>query len=434
MPRLSRTTLLLQGPVGPFFRGLARELERRGDRVLRVVFNGGDELFAEPRHSIPFRGDHAQWPTFLAAVLRDHAVDRVVLFGDCRPLHATALQVCRSIGVGAWVVEEGYLRPWFLTFEAVGVNARSRLSRDPADYHGVEGISDRTPFSVPNRLPARARPYRWVFTKRVVACMAYYLALALLRCRYAGYRHHRCDSLVTEAAMWVRAGLRKLVYHFQERHALARLQDTPYFLIPLQVEGDSQVEVHSRYSSVRHFITEAVRSFARHAPRDCTLVLKHHPMDRGYRDYTGLVAMLRTAHGLGSRLVYVHDLPLPALLHAARGVVGINSTALLSALQHGRPVKCLGTALFDLPGLTNQGPLDAFWNAPGAVDLELLRAYLSHLVVHTQLNASSSSRQSTWDLLDRLPDFAPTLPTRHLHLLPQVLGSEVPVATPSMVG
>ena len=48
-------TLLLQGPVGPFFRGLATELQRRGDWVRQVVFNGGD-AFSKDDVTLPYRG------------------------------------------------------------------------------------------------------------------------------------------------------------------------------------------------------------------------------------------------------------------------------------------------------------------------------------------------------------------------------------------
>ena len=37
--------LLLQGPVGHFFRDFARWLEQRGKQVFKINFNAGDEAF-----------------------------------------------------------------------------------------------------------------------------------------------------------------------------------------------------------------------------------------------------------------------------------------------------------------------------------------------------------------------------------------------------
>jgi len=42
---MPRNVLLLQGPVGPFFRKLATQLESNGHNVLKVNLNGGDSFF-----------------------------------------------------------------------------------------------------------------------------------------------------------------------------------------------------------------------------------------------------------------------------------------------------------------------------------------------------------------------------------------------------
>ena len=41
-----RRVLLLQAPVGPFFRRLARDLQWVGAQVCKINFNGGDTLFS----------------------------------------------------------------------------------------------------------------------------------------------------------------------------------------------------------------------------------------------------------------------------------------------------------------------------------------------------------------------------------------------------
>jgi capsule polysaccharide modification protein KpsS len=165
----------------------------------------------------------------------------------------------------------------------------------------------------------------------------------------------------------------------------------PYFFVPLQVHLDSQLS-HSRFATVNEFIREVVTSFARHAPSDHALVLKLHPMDRPYSDYSIDVEALRLEHGLGERLLYVDIINLPAALRGARGTVVINSTVGLSSLTHGTPVKCLGTAVYDMPGLTDQRSLDDFWQHPAPVDRALYRRFRHWLLEHNQLNGSVWSR------------------------------------------
>jgi capsular polysaccharide export protein len=79
--------------------------------------------------------------------------------------------------------------------------------------------------------------------------------------------------------------------------------------------------VHSDFDSVSHFVERVVASFARHAPTDHYLVLKHHPMDRGYSDYSVLIRALAERYGVQGRLHYIHDQHLPTLLDHASGVV-----------------------------------------------------------------------------------------------------------------
>jgi capsule polysaccharide modification protein KpsS len=161
----------------------------------------------------------------------------------------------------------------------------------------------------------------------------------------------------------------------------------PYFFVPLQVYLDAQMQ-HARFATMDEFIQEVVTSFARHAPHDNLLIFKHHPMDRPYRDYSSTLDQLRRLHGVGDRLLYVDVIHLPSALRGARGTVVMNSTAGLSSIHHGTPVKCLGNAVYDMPGLTYQGSLDEFWLDPGKVDSDLYHRFRWWLRTNNQLNGS----------------------------------------------
>ena len=69
-------------------------------------------------------------------------------------------------------------------------------------------------------------------------------------------------------------------------------------------------------------------------------------------------------------------------------MVVVNSTTGLSALHHGRPVTVLGSAIFDMPGLTFQGPLDRFWQEKTPPDPELFRAFRRVVLTPAQVNGS----------------------------------------------
>ncbi len=375
-----RRVLLLQGPMGSFFRRLSQDLSLAGAQVFKVNFNGGDWLFY-PTGAMNYRAPMSQWPAWLQTRLEDLQIDLILLFGDCRPVHQAALRVARKLGIEVGVFEEGYIRPNFVTLERLGVNGHSTLPRTSAHY----AAKDSGP-------PAAEHPVGHTFSAMAWQAVSYGLAAWLGRIAFRHYTHHRPIG-VQEALRWVRSGWRKAWYGWHERGHLdiLRIQaDHRYFLVPLQVFNDSQVQVHAQFRDVAQFIEHVVRSFAQHAPADTLLVLKHHPMDRGHVDYTRLIRALAQTHQVLRRVVYLHDQHLPTLLRHARGVVVINSTAGMAALHHGVPTLACGSAVYDLPDLTYQGSLDDFWIAApyAAPDPVLYRQFRGYLIESTQLNGS----------------------------------------------
>jgi capsular polysaccharide export protein len=374
-----QNVLLLQGPAGPFFRRVAGHLRDRGCRVTKVNFNSGEDLYYPAPDVVRYRGSLEGWPDFFEALAVQRSIRAVVLFGDCRPIHAAAIERARRLGVRVLVFEEGYLRPHFVTLEENGVNGHSSVPKDPAFYRDV----------VPRELPP-PRPLKATFTKSALHTICYAAATAVLARRYPHYRHHRDIRPVHQAGLWFRGTVRRALHTVRDRELDRRLKSgdlPPYFLVPLQVHLDSQMR-HCAYGSIEDFIREVVASFARKAPEGTVLLLKLHPMDRAYRDYGPLISELTAFHGLGERLLYADVIDIDAAVRGARGAVLINSTVGLSALAHGVPVQCLGSAVYNLPGLTHQGSLDDFWSEPGGVDRNLFERFRYWLRTKTQLNGS----------------------------------------------
>ncbi len=329
---------------------------------------------------VAFRSRRDGWPAFVERVLVERAIDGIFLFGDSRPHHAVARQVAKLRGIAVFVFEEGYLRPDHVTLERDGVNGNSRMPRDPEVFR-------RSVFAKP---APDIVPVGTTFRYGAWYATAYSVALTLGLLLYPFYRHHRPLNAWLEAYRWVLSGLRKLVYERREATLWPQLiadHDRRYFLVPLQVHCDAQLG-YARFASIEQFIEEVVASFAAHAPADTILVIKHHPMDRAYREYSPLVRTLATRHGLGRRLLYLHDVNLPRLLRHARGVICINSTVGLQAVQYGTPVKTLGSAVYDLPGLTAQNSIEEFWQRPEAPDPALYNAFRDWLLHVNQANGN----------------------------------------------
>jgi len=379
-----KRVLLLQGPLGPFFRRLSEDLTRSGSSVWKVNFNGGDWLFY-PSGGISFRGRLDEWPLYLEELLDRHGIDTIMLYGDCYPIHRLAIEVAKRRKLHLWVFEEGYIRPDYVTFEYAGVNGKPKISADEMQSQRTHLSQNAPSFQV-----------RRAYGLSVIWACLYYLFASIGKPFFAYYHHHRPLS-ISEAGPWIRGAWRKIFYAIKEKSVLKKLTgplSKKFFLVPLQVHNDSQVSAHSDFGSVETFIRKVMTSFANDAPNDYFLVFKHHPMDRAYRDYGKLIKKLSKDNGLGDRVIYVHDLHLPSLLRHALGAVVINSTVGFSSLFHGNPVKVCGRAVYDLEGLTFQGPLEAFWKSWQniVVDRVVFRRFKNHLIETTQLNGSFYSR------------------------------------------
>lgn len=379
-----RKILMLQGPVGPFFNRLAKDLRWAGANVHKVNFNGGD-WFYFPRDATGFTDNVAAFPAFLERICDEKRIDTIMLFGDCRDMHRIASDHAEARDIEVYVFEEGYIRPDYITMEKYGVNGRSAMPRAGIFYLNTPAPDPLPPAEIGQTF---WRTAGWAFT--------YYFWSIVLWPLFARYRHHRTLSWF-DGLRWVRGSFRKSWYQWREAGVVERLtrDDHPrFFLVPLQVHNDAQVGVHSVFDDIEEFIRDVTASFAAHAPDDIHLVIKHHPVDRPYTDYSTLIHKLREETGLGGRLIYVHDPHLPTLIGKAEGIVTINSTTGLSAIHHGKPTLALGNAVYRIDGLTATVSLDRFWISAQdfPVHADLYRNYRHQLIHRTQLNGNFYKR------------------------------------------
>jgi capsular polysaccharide export protein len=368
-----RRVMLLQGLMGPFFGRLGKGLRRAGHTVFKVNFNGGDWAYWRLPGGIDYRGTLSEWPQAFASLLGEHRITDVMLFGDCRDHHVAALGVCRARDVTAYVFEEGYIRPDWVTMEIGGVNGHSRLSRDPQWYRTQAAMLPAVPEH--QRVPSS-------FRRRAGEGVLYNSADVLSRWRYPNWQNHRPWHPLVEGIGWAR----KLARGKDRQHGAAQLierlisaQD-PYFLFPLQLDSDAQIRLHSEFAGIADALKTVLESFAAHAPPDTRLVVKEHPLDNGVRDWELVTSDLAARYGIADRVDYLAWGDIEIVTDRAQGMVTINSTSGTLALAKGIPVVVLGNAIYDMPDLTSQHGLDRFWTDPAPPDLETFAAFRRVLI------------------------------------------------------
>ncbi|MEN2786375.1 capsular biosynthesis protein [Sphingomonas qilianensis] len=353
----------------------------------RINLSGGDD-YDWPGEAVNYRGRMSDWTLYVDRFMRGHGVTDVLLFGDCRPVHIAARQMAQLRHIQVHVFEEGYIRPNWMTLELSGVNGNSRFERDPQRL--LARATDLPP--VPNLPPIianskrRARDSYWHY---------HYVCVGRLLRRYPHYWSHRPGSILSEGIAWLRKlALRKRVAREAER-TLAAVVPGSYFLFPLQLSTDYQIRAHSPFSTMHQAVDYVMASFAEHAPADSLLLIKEHPLDISFRDWGTLISAHAKRLRIADRVLHVAGGDLNDLAVGSRGVVVVNSTSATFALAEGRPVITLGSAIYSMPGITHQGPLDTFWSAPTPPRRELYDAFLRCLHDYCLVRGGLASQSAT---------------------------------------
>jgi len=242
-----------------------------------VGFNAGDRAFwFQPSTYIPYRGTLQDWPDAFERLVAEKGVTDIVLYGDTRPVHAEAVAKANALGLRVHVFEEGYLRPFWVTYERGGSNGNSRLMET----------------SVPQMQEALARsdmeapmpPSHWGDMRQHVFYGALYHWFVMFRNGdYRNFRTHRDISVFKEFQLYAKRLLLMPLQGIERRIATTRIRfgGFPYHLVLLQLEHDSSFQMHSPFDTMTDFLEIVVRDFAKGAPKHHHLVFKAHPLEDG---------------------------------------------------------------------------------------------------------------------------------------------------------
>ena len=379
-----KTHLFLQGPHGPFFRRLGSALREQGDRVIRVNACGGDVWDWPLAPTKRFHKQNVFWGAWIAELMDREEVTDLHVFGDWRPLHREAVLLARLRGLRVWAYEEGYLRPDYITMESGGVNGLSSL---PKTREALAALAAKCPKpSVPQKLGNPQVYKTWM-------AIGHYAGTIFMWPFFRHFKTHRPQSASHEVWGWF---LRVLSRSRRKKRSAKELKAAyrsraPYFLFPLQLDSDSQVRRYSPYSGMKEAIACVLTSFASAAPENTHIIIRNHPLDNGLIDYATFIDSFAKACGIRERVHFVEGAKANRMMDKSVGVVVLNSTIGITALRLGKPVYCVGTAIYameDLAVNSEQMPLDDFWQQKRAPQRDALADFERVLKTHALINGN----------------------------------------------
>jgi capsular polysaccharide export protein len=396
----ARTFLFLQGPHGPYFHRLGKMLAAAGVAVWRVGFNRGDRAFWPTTASyIPYKGTPDDWPATIAALIADKHITDLVLYGDTRPIHATAVAAAQAAGITVHVFEEGYLRPYWVTYERGGSNGHSRLmTLSVADMREALKKADM-------ELPDA--PARWGDMRQHMFWGALYHWFVLAGFwDYRNFKPHRAMTVGQEFLLYLRRLVLMPFHRWERIAATLRIKHGgfPYHLVILQLEHDASFQKHSPFQTMTQFLELVMDGFAKGAPPHHHLVFKAHPLEDGRVRVLHEIRRLARLHSVEKRVHFVRGGKLAQLLNHARSAVTVNSTAGQQVLWRGLPLKVFGAAVYAKPEFVSTQPLPEFFAQATRPDSRAYRDYRHYLLETSQIPGGFYSSAGRRELMRQVVD------------------------------
>ncbi len=394
-----RRFLFLQGPHGPFQYGLSKRLIEKNVDVHKVCFNAGDRFFwRNAKTRSDFAGAMDGWPDYIKELLQQGYTDLVV-YGDNRPVHVEAVECANKLGITIHYLEEGYLRPYWATYEREGVNGDSCLLKTSIEEmrKNMAGVGVQQP----------SAPVRWGDMRQHILLGAIYHWHILFRNKnYPNYKPHRDNSVGNEFKLHLMKILNRIPHAIQRRFSTKRLVKSAvtYHLGILQLSHDASIRRHSTYTGMDVFMRDCVEAFAKHAPKHHHLAFKAHPLEDERKPLAQVALDLAKEFNVDGRIHYIRGGKLAQILDFASSVVTINSTAAQQALWRGLPIKTMGSSVYDRSEFTSDQELGAFFANPKKPDLSAYRDYRQYLLATSQVPGGFYSRVNRQRLLLQLVD------------------------------
>ncbi|WP_290702997.1 capsular biosynthesis protein [Amphritea sp.] len=376
--------LLLQGPPSRFSSELSKGLQSRGVKCLKIHLCLGDWLFWQGQNSCNYRGTLSDWKNFLADFIKQHKVTDLVYYADCLPYHRLAIETAKELGINAITYENGYLRPYWITLEHGGM---SRLSHFPTDPEHILHEGRKHPAPIIQK--GLEHPFWQEAWNEVIYNLGNYFDFIF-------FRHYQGDKVYNPLYEYLNYIPRLLKSKKNAKLALTvaeKLKNKRYFLFPLQMQNDYQLRENSPFNHQTEAITLAIEALYENAEKNTHLLFKIHPMDNGIEPWPEIIHQLAVRFRLEDRVWFIDGGNLDKIMDNCEGVITINSTVGVHAIQKIKPVITLGEAMYDIPGLTSQQALDTFFQSPDLPSAELVDSFVKFLAATIQVHGSFISEK-----------------------------------------
>ncbi|HGS4986547.1 TPA: hypothetical protein ACMDQA_001990 [Vibrio cholerae] len=270
----------------------------------------------------------AKFVNYFRCKLVNSKIDLVLMHNDLRWQHSLAIKICNQLNIRYIVTEQGLFRPHTTVIDPVGVNAYSSVKdvfmKNREGFHGV--INKVNVNSSHNSFRSHLN-------------FLIYLLLSSI-----GEILGKESQIVHNKHTFKDYILRYVKLKFGDKNTsgnnlIGCKRAREKIFVPLQLENDTQLLVHSDFvnnQQVINIITDAFIKSGLNSNYD--LVFKLHPNDANTYFFDQCTYLTKSNID--------NDFLLDVCL-----VISVNSSSILNVLNTPTPVITLGRSIYDLPGV-----------------------------------------------------------------------------------
>jgi capsular polysaccharide export protein len=308
----------------------------------------------------------AKYISFLRIFLKENNIEFVTMHNDLRWQHSLAIEVCKELNIKYLVMESGLFRPNTITADFKGVNAYSSISKEISFYENLEFKE------------MQLKDYKSTILNTQKTNIKFALFIMLNKVGDILHLNTIVKNKSYSLLNYMNLFIKQKIYKSEKE---TNILPNNFIFIPLQVNTDTQILVHSDFKNIQEFINIVEKTFYSLNNDTIKLVFKIHPMEIGIVDYKF------------SRNSIVSNDNANELIQKSKFVITINSTVGLEAIQEYKTVMVLGNAFYKIEELVVcsnkeifKRDLEYLINNDKSINHSLVLKFINYLKYEYQIN------------------------------------------------
>ncbi|MCG3886779.1 hypothetical protein I3271_19065 [Photobacterium leiognathi] len=258
---------------------------------------------------------------FLRNFLIENDIKIVLLHNDLRWQHSLCIQLCKELDIKYLVTEQGLFRPFTTIIDNVGVNAFSNVKNDFLKGVGYEVSDLKCDIkSTHNSIISYVFFSMYIFLSKIGRIFGYESLIVHKKHSYSEY---------IKRFIGKNKNTKQKKYSFSKR----------VIFIPLQLELDTQLLIHSDFNNNQEVIDVLTNSFINlNLFENYDICFKYHPNDNKVYHFDNRIKIISSP--IDKELLNNVDL-----------VISVNSSSILSVLETSIPLITIGRSIYNINGV-----------------------------------------------------------------------------------